>query len=697
MPSLLRSLSVALVAVLATVVLAAQAPLHRVLAPSAALDDPRVTTPRHLDAPGRFEPTFATRADWEARAATLRRQVQVAVGLWPMPERGPVKATIHGRIVRDGYTIEKVSLVSLPGHYVTGNLYRPTGSSGRRPAVLSPHGHWENGRLLEQPTAEIDKALASGGEKTAEGARHPLQARLAGLARMGVVVFMFDMVGYADSTALTHREGFKDAAAELRLQSFMGLQAWNGLRALDFLAALPDVDPARLAITGESGGGTQTFLLSALDSRPIAAVPAVMVSGNMQGGCVCENTSLLRIGTNNIELAALFAPKPLGLIGANDWTHDIETVGYPEIQKIYGLFGATPNVLAKHFGFPHNYNQVSREFMYGWLNRHMKLGFPEPVAERPFVPVPPRELAVYDATHARPADEASAPVLRKTLTARSDAQLRELAKRPDELRTVVRGALEAMVGDRFTGAFAMVDGSFKSVEGDGFAVHQAVFTRPDQRSRAPAVGLIPKAWDKKVVTIWAHPDGKASAFAADGRTPSAALRALFATNRAVLVPDVFLTGEAAAAAPHVKNDEVYAGFNYGYNRSVLANRAYDLLTLVAFAKTTGASEIELVGVGRAGVWALLARALAGSAIARASIDLNAFDFDRVTRLDDEMLLPGALKYGGVMGIAAACADGKTTLFNPPASPVASWMPLPTAVRIEKGPAAVDALVTAVRP
>jgi dienelactone hydrolase len=692
-----RSPVIVVAVLLAAGSLVAQAPLHRVLASGAALDDPRVTSPRHLDAPARFEPAFATRAEWEARAATLRRQIQVAVGLWPMPARGPVKAAIHGRIVKEGYTIEKVSFASLPGHYVTGNLYRPAGASGRRPAILSPHGHWDNGRLLQQPRVEIDKALASGGEKTAESARYPLQARLAHLARLGAVVFMFDMVGYADSTALTHREGFKDADAELRLHSFMGLQVWNGLRALDFLASLPDVDPVRLAITGESGGGTQTFLLSALDPRPIAAVPAVMVSGAMQGGCVCENTSLLRIDTNNIEIAALFAPKPLGLIGADDWTRDIETLGYPEIQKIYGLFGAAPNVLAKHFAFPHNYNQVSREFMYTWLNRHMKLGAAEPIAEPPFTPVSPQELAVYDAAHPRPSDEASAPVLRRTLTTRSDTALRELAKRPDEFRTVVRGALEAMVGDRFTGGFAMVEGSFKSLEGDGFAVHQAVFTRPDKRSRVPAVGLIPKTWDKRVVTIWAHPDGKAGAFEADGRTPSPAIRALFAANRAVLAPDVFLTGEAAAPAPHVKNDEVYAGFYYGYNRSVVAARAYDLLTLAGFAKSTGASEIELVGVGKAGVWALLARALAGPAIARAAIDLNAFDFDRVTRTDDEMLLPGALKYGGVMGVAAVAAGGKTTLFNAPASPVATWAPLPATVRLEKQAPTVDALIAALRP
>jgi hypothetical protein len=508
-------------------------------------------------------------------------------------------------------------------------------------------------------------------------------------------VFMYDMVGYADSTALTHREGFKDADAELRLQSFMGLQAWNGLRALDFLAGLPDVDPSRLAITGESGGGTQTFILSALDPRPIVTVPAVMVSGNMQGGCVCENASLLRIDTNNIELAALAAPKPLGLIGADDWTRDIETKGYPELQRIYGLFGATPNVLAKHFAFPHNYNQVSREFMYAWLNRHMKLGHAEPIRERPFVPVPPKDLAVYDATHTRPADEVPVTTLRQTLTARSEAQLRGLAKRPEAFGGLVRPALEAMVGDRFTGSFQIVEGSFTSLEADGFQVHRAVFTRPGSTSRVPSVGLVPNGWDKDALVIWAHPDGKASAFETDGRTLSPMVRQLVAANVAVLAPDVFLTGESRGAFPRVKSDDVYAGFNYGYNRTTLADRAYDLLTIVAFAKTTGAKRVRLVGLGKAGAWSLVARALAGDAIERAAIDLDGFDFNRVSRTDDEMLLPGALKYGGIMGIAAACTKGSTTLFNSPVRPVAPWVQLPPTVTLANGAATPENLARSV--
>ena len=209
------------------------------------------------------------------------------------------------------------------------------------------------------------------------------------LARMGVIAFAWDMVGYADSTAIEHRAGFTDADAELRLQSFLGLSMWNAVRAVDFLLTLPDVDPARIGVNGASGGGTQSLLLSAIDDRIAVSVPAVMVSGNMQGGCICENAGLLRLGTNNIELTALTAPRPLAAVAANDWTHDFMTKGLPELKAIYALMGAPDAVAGQKFEFPHNDNQVSREYAYAFFNKAFALGLPEPVRERPFVPVPP--------------------------------------------------------------------------------------------------------------------------------------------------------------------------------------------------------------------------------------------------------------------------------------------------------------------
>src|SRR5688500_4715370 len=316
-----------------------------------------VTTAAHahdLDHPWDFKPTFKDKAEWEQRAKRLRMQTLVALGLWPMPEKTPLNVVIHGKIDRGDYTVEKVCFASLPGHYVTGNLYRPKNRAGKLPAILSPHGHWPGGRFMWRNDADAQKEVDLGAEGSINAARSPMQSRCAMLARMGCVVFHYDMLGYGDSTAIKHREGFDDVEATLRLQSQLGLQVWNGIRGLDFLSELPDVDASRLAVTGASGGGTQTFLVCAVDDRPAVSFPAVMVSMAMQGGCVCENAPLLRIGTNNVEIACLFAPKPLGMSGANDWTKQIESRGLPEAKSVYKLYDAEDRVAAKYFPFEHN-------------------------------------------------------------------------------------------------------------------------------------------------------------------------------------------------------------------------------------------------------------------------------------------------------------------------------------------------------
>src|SRR5438105_5033671 len=240
----------------------------------------------------------------------------------------------------------------------------------------------------------------------------------------------------------------------------MGLQTYNSIRALDFLLSLPEVDSKRIGVTGASGGGTQTFILCAVDDRPTVAFPAVMVSTAMQGGCVCENGSYLRRGTGNIELAALFAPKPLAMSGAHDWTIDIETKGLPELKATYRLYDAEDQVLARCFPqFQHNYNQVSRELMYNWFNKHLHLGQSEPVTERPFVPVPPRELSVFDSQHPRPADAAGVEALRRYMTEASDQQIAALLPKDEpslnEFRRIVGTALQVMVGDRLPRAGAL--------------------------------------------------------------------------------------------------------------------------------------------------------------------------------------------------------------------------------------------------
>ncbi len=233
-------------------------------------------------------PRYTSVEEWKTRAAYLREHILASAGLLPMPARTPLNAVIFGEVRHPDYTVSKVYFESLPGFLVTGNLYRPIGN-GPFPAILSPHGHWAYGRL------ENTSVVSAPG-------------RAINLARQGFVVFLYDLVGYNDSRQLEHRL-FGGRRENMWGLSVGGLQIWNGIRGLDFLQELPYVRRDAIGATGESGGGTQTFLIAAVDDRVAVAAPVNMISLHMQGGCVCENPPGLRLDTNNVELAATIAPR----------------------------------------------------------------------------------------------------------------------------------------------------------------------------------------------------------------------------------------------------------------------------------------------------------------------------------------------------------------------------------------------------
>jgi len=338
------------------------------------------TGPRDLNTHHCMTPPNS-RALWEGRAGIIRRRILVSAGLWPMPARTPLHPIVTGRTERDDFTVENVAIETIPGFWLCGNLYRPRGGKGPFPAIANPHGHWSHGRLEMQP--DVERAApppAPGGEGRAN-----LTAIGVNLARQGFVVFAYDMVGYNDTDQVNHQfAGNLDSW--FRGVSLMGLQLWNSMRAVDYLCSLRDVDRSRIGVTGASGGGTQTFLLTAVDDRIKASVPVNMVSASMQGGCLCENGPGLRVGTDNVEIAALCAPRPLLLIAATgDWTRNVPTEEWPAIKAVYDLYDAGDRTECRQFNYGHNYNIESREAMYAFFARWLKApGAPAPPRERPF-------------------------------------------------------------------------------------------------------------------------------------------------------------------------------------------------------------------------------------------------------------------------------------------------------------------------
>ncbi|MDG2220281.1 MAG: acetylxylan esterase [Rubripirellula sp.] len=335
---------------------------------------------------GRMAATYSNLSEWNDRAAKVRQQILEGAKLVPFPNRTPLNPIVRNKRDFAGYSVESVAFEALPGFLAYGNLYRPLGKPGPHPAVLCPHGHARG---------------PSGGRLRADQ-----QYRCATLARMGAVVFSYDMIGFGES--LFHGWDHQHKQA-------LTLQTWTSIRAIDFLQSMPDVDGKRIGVTGCSGGGTQTFLLTAVDDRVTVSVPVVMVSAHFFGGCHCESGMPIHqtrdLETNNAEIAALAAPRPQLLVSVGgDWTKNTPVVEYPYIRNVYSLFGEQAKVGNVHYpGREHGYQYLKRQAMYPFMVKHLKLdptgvfnAETELYDETQTVIEAPKEMYVFDESHPYP-------------------------------------------------------------------------------------------------------------------------------------------------------------------------------------------------------------------------------------------------------------------------------------------------------
>ena len=612
---------------------------------------------------------------WKPRQEFVRRQLLVSQGLWPMPTNSPLNPVIHGKIDQGEYTIEKVYFESAPGFFVTGNLYRPKNVTGKAPAVIFPHGHWTDARFLIQPDKYVREEIATGQERFVEGGKSRFQSMCVQLARMGCVVWQIDALSDSDSIQFspevihkfakqrpemnrTEGWGLYSTQAEANLQSVMGLQTLNLVRSVDFLLGLPDVDPARLAVTGSSGGGTQTMLLAAADPRMALSYPVVMVSTAMQGGCTCENASLLRVNSGNVEIAALFAPKPQGMNTANDWTKELATKGFPDLQNLYGLYGKRYFVtLQRGEHFPHNYNAVTRSGFYALLNKHFKLGFEAPIIERDYQPLPKQKLTVWDDAH--PAPKAGDPEfergLLKWLKADAQQQLQALAQTDEGREQVLRPAIETLIGRPYAQAGAITFPDASTQWRDSHFRTQGRLLNATYGEEVAVDWLQPTKPTGEVV-IWLDDAGKGSARLPDG-TIRPELQELIDRGVGVLTADLFLQDDKKLKQTRVVTGprEVPA-YTYGYNHALFAQRVHDVMTITSYlltprdASQPPIKKVSLAGFGQMGAVAAAARAVTGGAIAKAAVDTGGFRFGQLLDYRDPMFLPGGAKYLDVPGL-----------------------------------------------
>jgi len=626
-------------------------------------EDIRHQPPKDLNGYFPFNPPSSL-SEWDARREQVRRQILVAEGLWPMPTKTPLNPVIHGKVEGDGFTVEKVYFESAPGFFVTGSLWKPKTIKGKVPGVMFAHGHWQDARLSIATDDAVRREISTGGERFERGGKSIFQSLCVQLARMGCIVWQWDMLSDSDSIQFsreivhkfakqrpeantTENWGLYSPQAEAHLQSIMGLQTWNAVRGLDFLLSLPELDPERTAITGASGGGTQTMLLAAIDDRIKLSFPCVMVSTSMQGGCTCENASLLRIGTGNVEFAGLFAPKPQGMNTANDWTKEMATKGFPDLQKLYTTHGKKDNVfLLRGEHFPHNYNAVTRSAFYTFVNKHFKLGFPAPVIEQDYEPLTKEQLTVWDDKHPAPkaADPEFERKLLKWFTEDADKQLQ--AGDP----SVRRQGIATILGRTYEQA-GEVEWTLQDKQDRGNHLEMTgTLTNKTHTEQMNVTWLYPKQWNNRVV-IWLDDKGRSGIANDDVK------RLVAAGNAVVGVDLLFQGGEPVKQTRIVANPREFAGYTFGYNHALFAQRVHDVLSVVTFLRKTQVGNhpnpktVCLAAFGaQTGPIAVASLALASEHVDRAAVNTHGFRFGKVLDYRDPMFLPGGAKYRDLPGM-----------------------------------------------
>ncbi len=560
------------------------------------------TDSRNTDVPGTnsvFQmPQYRTRAEWEKRREALRKQILTAAGLYPLPAARPsLRTLLFGRIENGDYSVEKVAIETMPGYWLGGNLYRPLGKPGRHPAVASPHGHWNYGRLENTSLASVP-------------------ARGISLAKLGFVVMTYDMVGYTDTVQTPHAFG-DDPKDQLWSFGPLPLQLWNSIRVVDFLQTLPDVDPEQIGATGASGGATQVFLLAAVDERIRFSAPVNMISSIMQGGSPCENAPGLRVNANNMEIGAMMAPRPMIMIAATgDWTKNTPRVEYPAVRSIYDLYDAADKLVMKQIEAPHNYNQQSRENVYRFFARTI-LGRPDAdnISEKGVRIEKLQDMIVW---HGRSLPEGSLDFdgVRRAWVSMGRQQIEKASHEADLMKERLQFALQT-------------EWPSEVVSAAGTGTSEWVLSRAGRGDRV-SVAVLGSGVPSRLVV---HPDGIAAA-----RT-DATVQNWLRSGETLVLMNAFQTGSTRAARN--KSEKFFLTFH----KSDDAERVQDILTVLRWMQTAkGAKNLHVTGIDRGQIWSVFA---AAAAPVKVTADRPTITFDGSDgAFARDFFVPGIQRSGG---------------------------------------------------
>ena len=595
--------------------------------------------------PKPFEPRAGE--EFKARQRALREKLLACAGLWPLPERVPLDARTSPSLDHEWCMVRRVAYPLWPGVYSTGLLYMPKQFAERpAPAVLCPHGHWENGNA------------------------HPVvQTRCLVLAKMGYVVF---------SSTQNH---YEDPALGVSNQTLM---IWTNIRALDFLESLPEVDKARIGVTGCSGGGLQTQMLVAVDPRVRAATIVGMTCDYREivfagaAHCGCNHFPNILRYTDEPELSALGLPAAVQYLTMNDWTQSFGRNNYPTIRRLYELNGSSGRTDCYYEPVGHSYGKTMRERMYAWMERWLRgkvPGKPVPEPETKTFPVSTLVNLKADLSGDKGFGQISRLYAEKLRYVAPKIGSRQ---EWEAYRDKMRGALRDLLGEPIARrGVAKVVGS---EERDGLAIER-VLCPSEGDILVPAVLLRPAAAKGKLpVVILCDDRGKEALLSETGEgSPAARAR----QGSLVVLPDVRFAGELSlrafaglsqslltfkASSPLAEGSP--EGFEGAWERNAMlwgrpipGMAATDLLGVVdclANRSDVDPASISLVARGRLAAAALFAAGL-DDRIAALDVDLQSKCFE--TR--SLPLVPFVLQRGDVLQWSALLAGRRLALAGVP--------------------------------
>ncbi len=556
---------------------------------------------------------LTTAQEWSAWGKRARAEFHRAIG--PFPERTPLNARIAGVLQRDGYRIEKVIFESRPGFLVTANLYIPTGGAGRYPAVLSPCGHTDNGKAGET-----------------------YQRAYISFAKLGFVVLSYDPLGQGERNEYWDTENHKPILRPGTMQhchvgnqcyltgtNLAQYRIWDGMRAIDYLVSREEVDPARVGVAGNSGGGTLTTYIIALDDRVEAGAPSCYITTlarrvETRGTADAEQNLVGQFPNmlDHADMLLAFAPKPLLICSARRDFFPIEGAreAYQCLRHAYEAFGVPDKVAMAEVDEEHGWTIGLRTATYRWFNRWLR-GDASNVEEPADIAVEP-DANLYCTPEGQVAYLGSRTVFdlnldyAKSIRPERDhaAILSNLDQWKAEVRRAAIDVLRIPEDWRVPGQLRSVK---KTVE-DGVVVEQ-LYVETEPGITVPCLLFTsPETGDGMPLVAYVDERGKDAEAA-----PGGLYRRLVTAGCAVLAIDPRGMGETKSRAPSrggyygyygIEADFTYTSFMLG--RPLLGMRVYDVLRTVAAVRTREgirSDRIVCAGTGAAAPIALFAAAI----------------------------------------------------------------------------------------